>query len=109
MKPKAIGYLSAEDATAEALKDIKAHEVAVITGMEAALKGILAKLDPAVLEEKISVSSGLGSVLKSKKARYWEIYETMYAEISDQAEKDFQELFAKEFARAYQQQLDKLK
>ncbi|MEM9583092.1 MAG: type VI secretion system-associated FHA domain protein TagH [Pseudomonadota bacterium] len=109
VKPKAKGYLSAEDATAEALKDIKAHEVAVITGMEAALKGILAKLDPAVLEEKISVSSGLGSVLKSKKARYWEIYETMYAEISDQAENDFQELFAKEFARAYQQQLDKLK
>ena len=109
VRPKAQGYLDAIDATTEALKDIKAHEVAVITGMEAALKGILKKLDPAVLETKINNESNLSGMLKSRKARYWEIYETMYSEISDQAENDFQELFAKEFARAYQDQLDKLK
>lgn len=109
VKPSAKGYLDATDAAEQALQDIKAHEIAMVTGMESALKGILAKLDPAVLEEKISVSGGLGSVLKSKKARYWEVYESMYAEIADQAENDFQELFAREFARAYQEQLDKLK
>ncbi|WP_372989431.1 type VI secretion system-associated FHA domain protein TagH [Sulfitobacter sp.] len=109
VRPKAQGYLDAIDATTEALKDIKAHEVAVITGMEAALKGILKKLDPAVLEARINKESNLSGMLKSRKARYWEIYETMYSEISDQAENDFQELFAKEFARAYQDQLDKLK
>ncbi|WP_299153932.1 type VI secretion system-associated FHA domain protein TagH [uncultured Tateyamaria sp.] len=109
VRPKAQGYLDAADATTEALKDIKAHEVAMITGMEAALKGILKKLDPAVLEGKISKDSSLSGMLKSRKARYWEIYESMYTEIADQAENDFQELFAKEFARAYQDQLDKLK
>jgi len=107
--PTARGYLEANEATNEALKDIKAHEVAMLTGMEAALKGILKKLDPAVLEEKISADKSLGGMLKSRKARYWEIYESMYTEISDQAENDFQELFAKEFARAYQEQLDNLK
>lgn len=109
VRPSSKGYLDAADAAAQALQDIKAHEVAMITGMESALKGILNRLDPAVLEEKITVSGGLGSVLKSKKARYWEVYESMYAEISDQAENDFHELFAREFARAYQEQLDKLK
>jgi type VI secretion system protein len=109
VRPKAQGYLDAADATSEALNDIKAHEVAMITGMEAALKGILKKLDPAVLEAKISKDSSLSGMLKSRKARYWEIYESMYSEISGQAENDFQELFAKEFARAYQDQLDKLK
>ncbi|MEO0866207.1 MAG: type VI secretion system-associated FHA domain protein TagH, partial [Pseudomonadota bacterium] len=109
VRPKAHGYLDANEATTQALKDIKAHEVAMITGMEAALKGILKKLDPAVLETKISSDSSLSGMLKSRKARYWEIYEKMYSEISDQAENDFQELFAKEFARAYQDQLDKLK
>lgn len=109
VRPKTQGYLDAIDASEEALKDIKAHEVAVITGMEAALKGILKKLDPAVLEAKINKENNLSGMLKSRKARYWEIYETMYSEISDQAENDFQELFAKEFARAYQDQLDKLK
>ncbi|MEP5630843.1 MAG: type VI secretion system-associated FHA domain protein TagH [Tateyamaria sp.] len=109
VRPTARGYLDAAEATNEALKDIKAHEVAMLTGMEAALKGILKKLDPAVLEEKISTDKSLGGMLKSRQARYWEIYQNMYTEISDQAENDFQELFAKEFARAYQEQLDKLK
>lgn len=109
VKPSAKGYLDATEATTQALRDIKAHEVAMVTGMEAALKGVLKRLDPAALEDKIKVGGGFSSVLKSKKARYWEIYETMYAEISDQAENDFHELFAKEFARAYKEQLDKLK
>ena len=109
VQPSAKGYLDAEDAISEALRDIKAHEIAMVTGMEAALKGILAKLDPAVLEQTISVSSGLGSLLKGKKVRYWEVYQGMYAQISDQAENDFHELFAREFARAYQEQLDKLR
>ncbi|MEP1352906.1 MAG: type VI secretion system-associated FHA domain protein TagH [Tateyamaria sp.] len=107
--PTQRGYVEATEAASEALKDIKAHEVAMLTGMEAALKGILKKLDPAVLEEKISADKSLSGMLKSRKARYWEIYESMYTEISDQAENDFQELFAKEFARAYQEQLDNLK
>ena len=77
--------------------------------MEAALKGILKKLDPAILEEKIKTDKSLSGMLKSRQARYWEIYQNMYTEISDQAENDFQDLFAKEFSRAYQEQLDKLK
>lgn len=109
VKPKAKGYLDATEATTQALQDVKAHEVAMITGMEAALKGVLSRLDPKVLEDKIVVKGAFSSLIKSKKARYWEVYEDMYAEISDQAENDFHELFAKEFAKAYQDQLNKLK
>lgn len=109
VRPSVRGYLGATDAAEQALNDIKAHEVAMITGMESALRGILARLAPRALEEKIAVGGGFSNVLKSRKARYWEIYESMYAEISDQAENDFHELFAREFARAYSEQLDKLK
>jgi type VI secretion system protein ImpI/type VI secretion system protein len=76
--------------------------------MEAALKGVLARLDPAALAGQIESSGNLGGVFKGRKARYWEVYEKMYAEISDQAENDFHELFSREFARAYKEQLDKL-
>lgn len=109
VKPTTRGYLDAVEAAEQALDDIKAHEVAMMTGMEAALKGVLRKLDPAALEARIETSGGIASILKGRKARYWEVYEKMYAEISDQAENDFQELFAREFARAYQAQLEKLK
>ena len=109
VKPKAKGYLSSETATEQALGDIKAHEIAMVTGMEAAIKGVLAKLDPEVLAGQIETSTAIGSMFKGKKARYWEVYEKMYAQISDQAENDFHELFSREFARAYKEQLEKLK
>jgi type VI secretion system protein ImpI/type VI secretion system protein len=109
VRPATKGYLSPETAAEQALDDIKAHEIAMITGMEAALKGILAKLDPEVLAGQIETSSAFGTLLKNKKARYWEVYEKIYAEISDQAENDFHELFSREFARAYKDQLEKLK
>ena len=109
VKPGARGYLSAESAAEQALDDIKAHEIAMVTGMEAALKGVLSRLDPQELAGKIETSGGLGGLLKGKKARYWEVYEKLYAEISDQAENDFHDLFSREFSRAYKEQLDKLR
>ena len=109
VKPTTRGYLDASAAATQALEDIKAHEVAMMTGMEAALKGVLARLDPAALEGRLDESGGLTSVFKGRKARYWELYEKLYAGIADEAENDFHDLFAKEFARAYQEQLDRLK
>lgn len=109
VRPATKGYLSPETAAEEALKDIKAHEVAMVTGMEAALKGVLKRLDPKALEGQIETKGGLKGLLRGKKAQYWDVYEQLYAEISDQAENDFHELFSREFARAYKQQLDRLK
>ena len=109
VKPTTQGYLDPVEAAEQALRDIKAHEVAMMTGMEAALKGLLKRLDPQRLEGKLATSGGFASILKGKEARYWEAYLKMYAEISDQAENDFHELFSREFARAYQDQLDRLK
>ncbi len=109
VRPAVKGYLPAAAAASEALDDIKAHEVAMMTGMEAALKGVLARLDPKRLTERIAADSSLRSVLTNKKARYWDVFESKYSEISDQAENDFHDLFSKEFARAYQGQLERLK
>ena len=109
IKPTVRGYLPADKAAEQALEDIRAHEVAMVTGMEAALKGVLGKLNPAILTQKIEAKGGFGGFLKNRKAQYWETYEAMYAEISDQAENDFHELFAREFAKAYKDQLARLK
>ena len=109
VRPAVKGYLPASAAASEALDDIKAHEVAMMTGMEAALKGVLTRLDPKKLSERIASDSSLRSVLANKKARYWDVFETQYDEISDQAENDFHDLFSKEFSRAYQAQLERLK
>jgi len=109
VRPSAKGYLPPDEAARQALDDIKAHEVAMMAAMEAALKGILKQLSPEVLEGQITKSGGLAGLLQGKKARYWDAFETMYAKISDQAETDFHDLFSREFARAYQAQMDRLK
>jgi type VI secretion system protein ImpI/type VI secretion system protein len=102
------GYLAPPAAAAEALRDIRAHEVAMVTGMEAALKGLLGRLDPKTLAGAIEGGGGLAGLFKGRKERYWEAYEAMYADIADKAENDFHEVFGREFARAYQAQVRKL-
>ena len=108
VRPSTTGYLDAETATTEALRDIKAHEVAMMTGMEAALKDLLSRLDPDKLTERIEAGTGLGSLLGGKKAKYWEAYASKYSDIAKEAEDDFQSAFGREFARAYEEQLKKL-
>lgn len=109
LKPQTKGYLDGKTAVAQALNDIKAHEVAMVTGMQAAIKDVLVRLDPKSLEERIGSGNGLSDLLKGRKSRYWETYAKLYAEISEQAEHEFHEFFSKEFAKAYQKQLEKLK
>lgn len=109
IKPTTKGYLEPVAAAEEALRDIKAHEIAMMSGLEAALQEVLRQLSPEELEKKMQSGGGLGGLLKGRKARYWEVYEKMYAEISDRAENEFHEMFSREFARAYQAQLDRLK
>lgn len=107
--PPAEGYMDPDRAAEEALRDIRAHEVAMVSGMQAALKGLLSQFDPEVLAAKLAENPRSGGLLKSKKTQYWEVFEQTYAEISEQAENDFHELFTREFARAYQSQLEKMK
>lgn len=110
LRPRRRGYMAPEDAAREALDDISAHEVAMVAGMETAIKAVLSKLSPDVLADKIETSGRLGSFLRGgRKAQYWDVYEKMFAEISDQAENDFHHFFSREFARAYQEQLNRLK
>jgi type VI secretion system protein ImpI/type VI secretion system protein len=108
-RPATKGYLPAAEAAREAMDDIAAHEVAMMTGMEAALKGVLAELEPTKLSARIDADKSFTSLLTNKKARYWDVFETQYEKISDQAENDFHELFSKAFASAYQAQLERLK
>ncbi len=103
-------YLQGESAVKEAFEDINAHQIAVMAGMEAALQGLLRRFSPETLEKKLVSSSVLDNILPgAKKARYWDIFNSMYAEIANEAEDDFQQLFGSEFIRAYEAQMSRLK
>jgi type VI secretion system protein len=103
------GFLSAKQAIEEALGDVKSHQLAVLAGMQVALTTVIARFDPAKLEKRIEQSSLIEGILPAaRKARYWELFKTLYKELATELEDDFQSLFGAEFARAYKDQIDKL-
>lgn len=96
-------------AVKEGFDDIKAHQLAVMAGVQAALLNLLRRFDPQALETRLGQQSMLDNIMPSKrKARYWEVFTLLYNEIAKEAEDDFQELFGREFARAYQEQINRL-
>jgi type VI secretion system protein len=103
-------YKSGVNAIREGFDDVNAHQMAVIAGMEAALQDILDRFNPKALEKRIVSDSILDNILPGgKKAKYWDIFKLLFDEIAGEAEDNFQQLFGREFSRAYEEQLSRLK
>ncbi|MCP3866737.1 MAG: type VI secretion system-associated FHA domain protein TagH [Gammaproteobacteria bacterium] len=101
-------YLPPLDAVNEALDDIEAHQLAVMAGMQAALSAMLCRFEPKSLEERFEKQGGR-TLLGNKKAWYWEQFADRHQELMSEMEDNFQELFGKEFAKAYEAQIEKLR
>ena len=103
-------YKSGVNAINEGFDDVNAHQMAVIAGMEAALQDILDRFNPRTLEKRLVSDSILDNILPGgKKAKYWDIFKLLFDEIAGEAEDNFQQLFGREFSRAYEEQLSRLK
>lgn len=98
-------YMSPVQAVREGFKDIKDHQVAVWAGVQTALNRLLERFDPDNLETRLQ-QTVLDSILPaSRKAKYWDLFTSEYEAIAREAEDDFNELFGREFARAYEERL----
>ena len=104
------GYMSPMRAVEEAFEDIRAHQIAVLAGMQTTLKSILKRFDPAALEQRLQKTSPLGANIPiHRQAKLWELFEQLYEEIGREAEDDFNQLFGHAFAKAYEEQIKKIK
>ncbi|WP_149536275.1 type VI secretion system-associated FHA domain protein TagH [Siccirubricoccus phaeus] len=109
LQPGRPGYLPPLKATEDAFRDLRSHQLAVMAGVQAALVALLKRFDPAAIEARITSAGLLGNLLPgSRKSRTWELFCNTYADIAREAEEDFQAVFGREFARAYQDQEKKL-
>jgi type VI secretion system FHA domain protein len=104
--PQERGFISPMDALQDAFSDLRAHQVAMLTGMRAALDEVLARFDPAALEPLL-VDDAIWNKLvpANRKAKLWEQYCQQYAGILREIDDDFDTLFGRAFLRAYQAQL----
>jgi type VI secretion system FHA domain protein len=91
-------------AVTEALRDIRLHELATVAAMQEAVRALLARFDPASLERQ-AAQGGLGKILGQGKIRAWDAFAALHAEVSQALSDDFDSVFGKAFARAYEQAL----
>ena len=98
-----VASMAPAAAVTEALRDIRLHELATMAAMQTGVRALLQRLDPVKLREEGEKAGGL--IPAQKRARSFELYEKLYGEISQALADDFDSVFGKAFARAYEQAL----
>ena len=102
------GFLDPIRAIGDACEDLRAHELALMAGMRAAILGALRRLDPQFLEKSFDKAPG-GFSFGGRKGRLWEHFVAEQQKLSQDAQEDFNKVFGREFMAAYQAQLRRLK
>jgi type VI secretion system protein ImpI/type VI secretion system protein len=99
--------MDAAEAVAEALRDMRLHEIATVAAMRSAMRALLARFEPAKLRVAAE-QGGLNLVPLQRKARAWDAFEAMYSQTNAALIDDFDTVFGKAFARAYEQALNEV-
>lgn len=106
---KDTSYMDPEQAMNEAFDDIKSHQIAVISGIQASLVSVLKRFEPENLVERLEKESPISANIPiHRKAKLWDKFESLYDTIESEAEDDFNRLFGQEFAKAYDEQVAQL-
>lgn len=102
-------YLAPVPAVREAFEDMKAHELATVTGMRAAFGDMLQRFDPQTIEQQDQGGALDGVLPPLRKARLWERMNFRYQELKHESEDNFEKIFGASFARAYVDQVRRLR
>ncbi|MET0856572.1 MAG: type VI secretion system-associated FHA domain protein TagH [Telluria sp.] len=104
------GYLPPVQAMASAFDDLRAHELAVIAGMRAALAAVLHRFDPQQIERRLAVPTVMDKLMSAnRKAKLWDGLVAVYGEIAREADDDLQRLYGEKFSEAYEEQVARLR
>ncbi|MCU0986333.1 MAG: type VI secretion system-associated FHA domain protein TagH [Acetobacteraceae bacterium] len=95
-------FMDAETAVRDSLDDIKHHEMATMEAMQAGLRAVLARLEPAALREEAEAAGGLNLLPAQRRARAFDVFEARFAEILRDIDNTTDGTFARAFARAYE-------
>src|SRR5207244_4037656 len=82
------GFLDPVQSIGDACEDLRAHELALMAGMRAAILGALRRFDPPTLEKSFEKSAG-GFSLGSKKAKLWEAFILHQQKLVQESQEDF--------------------
>ncbi len=100
--------MTAAAAVTDALRDIRLHELASMAAMQSAVRAVMDGLHPDKVRAVADQGGGISVLPGQRKARAWDIYESLHARTVQALSDDFDSVFGKAFARAYEESLDDL-
>ena len=110
VKQQNTTYLGPVDAFEDAFDDMRNHQIAMLVGVRVAFEAMLSEFHPDHLQEQFDRQVKKGALVSMPaRLRYWELYREWIHDMVRDADTSFRELFGEEFARAYEEQLRRLK
>jgi type VI secretion system protein ImpI len=107
LEPPGNGFLAGSAALSDAADDIRNHQMAMLAGVRSAFASMLAQFDPERVEQEVGQTGRRFPF--SVQSRHWERYKARFTELTRNPDECFRRLFGDEFARAYEEQLGRLK
>lgn len=104
---KGSGYLNADESIKESIAEIRNHQIAMISAMEAAFSQLMQRLSPEHFADSNNQSGVLKAAMQSlgKKSSAWQNYLDFYQDQVVDSGNAFQLLFGDAFVDAYEQQI----
>jgi type VI secretion system FHA domain protein len=103
-------YLEPVEAFEDAFDDLRDHQMAMLAGMRVAFEAMLGEFNPDGLQKEFDRQLKRSSLLGvTARMKYWDLYRERQEAMIKDPEATFRRLFGEEFAKAYEEQLKRLK
>jgi type VI secretion system FHA domain protein len=108
LNPKERGFMDAEKAIEDGYYDLQSHQVATLAAIPGSLKATLERFSPGSIKRRAENMGVLTRVIPAMRdAALWHNYEREFAKVAAESDEAFMEVFAKEFRKYYDKQLQK--
>jgi predicted component of type VI protein secretion system len=110
LNEKERGFMDAERAVEDGYLDLQSHQVATLAAIPGSLKATLERFSPGAIKRRAENMGVLTRVIPAMRdAALWHNYEREFAKVAAESDEAFMEVFAKEFRKYYDKQVQKQK
>jgi type VI secretion system protein len=102
LDPHGSRYLGPIEAIRDSFGDLRMHQVALATAVQAGTDELMSRIEPGELQERFDRGLKRGAILgAANKMKYWDLYVEFYQVLNQRNEQGLPGVFAEEFARTY--------
>jgi FHA domain-containing protein len=110
LRKKMPGFMTPPEAMEDAFIDLRAHQLAFVAGIKAAVEAQLKKLQPAGIANNLHAPTLLDYLNPARrKAAMWDHFSAIFDRIYLESSDEFPSLFGKEFLAAYENEIERIK